>query len=207
MPQMRQAGRSAKVGSWRSIFGERLPGFILRARGNVPDEAIHGLAVSPGIVRRKVPGCDGRIELRASGECHRQRRAAEQIRALYRELAEQRRATNADSPGDVSRRKSARVEQDDSVKPLRHLQHRAEPDRAAPILGDERNSPQVELLDQRSQVRDVVVQRQQSLRLFAQATPNVINRNAAVLAAERRDQPSPVERPSRVTVDEEQRFR
>ena len=46
-----------------------------------------------------------------------------------------------------------------------------------------------------------------SLRLVAQATPDVINRNAAVMAAKRRDQPPPVERPGGVTVNEQQRFR
>ena len=126
--------------------------------GNVSHKSVHGPAIRPRVVRRQVPGRDAGLQPRLARKRHPQRRPAEKIRTLHRQPPNQRNAARPNSPRNISRRKRARVEQHDSFKPLRHAQHRPQPNRAAPILRDERHALQPKSLDERNKIVDVIDQ-------------------------------------------------
>ncbi len=79
------------------------------------------------------------------------------------------------------------------------------PDHLGCGLSDERYMLQVQRFDQPPQVGDVINQPQRPWLLIAQSAAKVVGRYAAVVSLESLDEASPVERPRRIAVDEEQR--
>ncbi len=137
-------------------FREGLPGCVARTAGDVLDEAVHSAAIRPSVVRREVSVRHRRVEPWHTGEGHPQRGAAEEPTPLNCQPTDNRQATRPNSPGDISRRKRTRIEEHNPLEPLRHPQHRAEPNGTAPILCHQRDPLQVQSFDQRRQIRDVV---------------------------------------------------
>ncbi len=166
---------------------ERLPRGLTATGRDVFDEAMHGAAVLPSVVRREVTGRDRGFKLVAAGERHPQRGPAEGVRALRGQSAQERCPTDADSPGDIRRRERARVEEDDSLQAFRRSLHRAQADGAAPILGYQRDVSQVKLFDQCAQIVDVVIQGEPVLRFVAQAAAEMVRRNAMKVGPQRGD--------------------
>ena len=123
-----------------------------------------------------------------------------------RQLAQQRRAADANPPGDEPGPKRAGVEQHDPLEPLRARASRAPSPMAPPqswatSVTRRRSSASTS----RTQVVDVIGQPQRPRLQVAQPAAEVIGRHAAVAVPQGEDQPPPVERPGGIAVDEQQR--
>ena len=199
MPQIKQAGRSAKLGSPRSISASvcHVVASLRDADPRLGETRPRGVGISftkPYTPRRFAHESYGaRYPAATAGSSLLRResviRSAARLNRLppctaNRPITGMRQAAN--SPGDVLRRKRAGVEQRDPLQPLGHPQHRAEADRAAPILGNERHAVEIELVDERSKISNVIIQRQKPRRLLAQSAADVVDCHAAKTLAERR---------------------
>ncbi len=127
-------------------LGQRLPRGVLRAAGDIAHESITRPAGSTRCRRARytrprppVPDFARRASvIRSAARLNK-------LPPCTANRPNHRQAARAYPPRNVSRRKRARVEQHDPFQPLRHPQHRAEPDRPAPILSDQCHAIEVEL--------------------------------------------------------------
>ena len=100
------------------------------------------------------------------------------------------------------------VEDHQPRDPIRVLDREPHPDRPAPVVDDERRVAEVELVEQRSDHRDVpvVAVPLHVGRLVGAAEAGEIRRDAAeARVADRRDHLAPEERPGRLAVEEHDR--
>ncbi len=138
---------------------------------------------------------------------HRKGRAGKGVHALHGQLSCQRRATNANPPRTAIRAKGGRIEEHEAREPLGHLNRGTQPDRAAPIVRQQRDAAQIELLDQPPQVGDMLRQPIRIVpRLVGESAADMVRRDEPVPRPQRLDQLPPIERPRRVAMHQQQRL-
>lgn len=181
-----------------------LPSGMRRREGNVFHELIDRRAAYPGVVGSEIPGGHGGIKSLRARQGHPQGGAGEGVASLQGQFAKQRPATDANPPGDKPGPESPCVEQHDSLEAVGGAQQRAQANRPAPILSHERDSPEIELFDQTHEVVDMLGEPQGVWLQVAEAAAEMIGGNAAKVVAVSGDKSPPVERPSGITMDEEE---
>ena len=180
---------------------------VPRRMGNIPDKLENGLSVLPAVVRMQKPGADVGSHPVLLFDCHMDRRAGKEVEPLHRRSAEQGRAADANPPGKKGGRESAGVEQCQTGKSILQGKRGAEPNRASPVVGHQRETVQIKLFYKSNEIVGVLSEAVGILlRFVAQSTADMIDRENTIMITESEDEIAPIKGPRWIAVDQKERL-
>ncbi len=175
---------------------------------NITNEGIDCDAVVPIVVGCKQASGDIRLHF-VSAHRHSDRGASKRVGAANGCGSKDGCAASCDSPRNIRRRERGSVEQHDSFQPFGSFQHRGESDGSAPIVCDECDSIEVEVVDQCDEVvavRSERVWKRVLCGFVAAPASDMVDSDNAMRGRESLDDAAIIKAPRRIAVNTEQRF-